>query len=268
MVAGSRRGGPRGAIVIIIESNEYAYNYTSGGERAKLAGRQIPVTGIAAPESLVPGAPDEAPRQRRSILAQDRSRRTRDALMDAATALWNERGSQAGYDATTIEDIVRAAGVTKGTFYFHFASKIDILLQINAATEASMAQEAIHAMEAGNVLDVALQRAAVVLADESQQRPRAAFALILREYHRDPALMRERSSFRQLLPKLFEEARTRGELPPCVDAEQIAALAAAVIYSACEAWADGRSPGLLDDLQYGLRVLLAGVRAEASGLSL
>jgi hypothetical protein len=80
--------------------------------------------------------------------------------------------------------------------------------------------------------------------------------------------MRERSSFRQLLPKLFEEARTRGELPPCVDAEQIAALAAAVIYSACEAWADGRSPGLLDDLQYGLRVLLAGVRAEASGLSL
>jgi AcrR family transcriptional regulator len=225
------------------------------------------MTNTAASESLVSGGPDGPPRQRRSILAQGRSRRTRDALIDAATELWSERGSQAGYDATTVEDIVRAAGVTMGTFYFHFASKIDILLQINAVTEETMVQEALVVVAAGHTLDAALQRAAVVLADQSQRRPRAAFALILREYHRDPARMRQRSSFRQLLPTLFEEARRRGELPLHVDPEQTAALAAAVIYSACEAWADGRSTSLLDDLGYGLRVLLAGVRAEATARS-
>ena len=221
------------------------------------------MTRADAPGSLVIGPPDPASNTRRATLAQGRSRRTRTALIDAATTLWTERGSDAGYNATTVEDIVRAAGVTKGTFYFHFASKIDILLQINAATEETMAQEAIRSMEAGDALDVALQRAAVVLADQSQRRPRATFALILREYHRDPARTRARSSFRQLLPKLFQEARVRGDLPVNIDPEQIAALTAAVIYSACEAWADGRSLDLLDNLQYGLRVLIAGVRAEA-----
>jgi AcrR family transcriptional regulator len=197
---------------------------------------------------------------RRSILAQDRSRRTRNALIDAATVLWDERGYEAGFDATTVEEIVRAAGVTKGTFYFHFANKVDILLEMNATTEEAMAEETLRSIEAGETLDVALGRAAAVLAEQSQQRPRAVFAHILREFHRDPSLMRERSTFRRLLPRLFEEVRARGDLPPHVDPERIAALTAAIIYSACEAWADGRSLALLDDLQYGLRVLLAGVR--------
>ena len=74
--------------------------------------------------------------------------------------------------------------------------------------------------------------------------------------------MRERSTFRRVLPGLFDDARVRGDLPAHVDPERIAALTAAILYSACEAWADGRSADLLDDLEYGLRVLLAGVRAE------
>jgi AcrR family transcriptional regulator len=198
---------------------------------------------------------------RRSTLAQDRSRRTRDALIDAATALWNERGYEMGFDSTTVEEIVRAAGVTKGTFYFHFAGKVDVLLQLNAEVEEAMAEEARRSIEVGDGLDVALHRAAVVLDEQSRSRPRAALAHILREYHRDPLLARERSTFRQLLPALFAEARRRGDLPAGVDPERMATLAAAIIHSACEAWADGRSPRLLDDLLYGLDVLLAGVRA-------
>ncbi len=199
---------------------------------------------------------------RRSILAQDRSRRTRTALVDAALGLWDQRGYEAGFEATTVEEIVRAAGVTKGTFYFHFASKVDILLQRNAATEEAMAEEALRSVGAGDPLDVALTRAAAVLAEQSQQHPRAALAHIVREFHRDPTLMREHSTFRRLLPSLFDDARARGDLPAHVDPERIAALTAAILYSACEAWADGRSADLLDDLEYGLRVLLAGVRAE------
>jgi AcrR family transcriptional regulator len=196
-------------------------------------------------------------------LAQDRSRRTRDALIEAATHLWSERGYDGGFDTTTVEEIARAAGVTKGTFYFHFASKVDILLQLNAAVEEAMAEEARRAIDVGAGLDVALRHAAAVLDEQSRRRPRAALAHILREYHQDPRLTRERSAFRQLLPVLFEDARARGELPADTDPERVAALAAAMIYSACEAWADGRSPRLLDDLEYGLNVLLAGVRAQA-----
>jgi AcrR family transcriptional regulator len=225
-----------------------------------MTGRAPPVEVGATAECAVGAVGAVGPR--RSILAQDRSRRTRTALIDAALGLWDQRGYEAGFETTTVEEIARAAGVTKGTFYFHFASKVDILLERNAATEEAMAEEALRAVEAGDPLDVALTRAAVVLAGQSQQHPRAALAQIVREFHRDPTLMREHSTFRRLLPRLFDDARARGDLPAHVDPERIAALTAAILYSACEAWADGRSADLLDDLEYGLRVLLAGVRAE------
>ncbi|MCL6261792.1 TetR/AcrR family transcriptional regulator [Craterilacuibacter sp. RT1T] len=44
-------------------------------------------------------------------------------ILDAALALFVEKG----YSATKIDDIARAAGVTKGTPYLYFPSKADIL---------------------------------------------------------------------------------------------------------------------------------------------
>ena len=55
---------------------------------------------------------------------QERSRRKRDALLEAALALFAERG----YEATSIEDIAHSAGVAVGGFYQHFASKRQLLL--------------------------------------------------------------------------------------------------------------------------------------------
>lgn len=43
----------------------------------------------------------------------------RTRLLDAALALFRERG----YTATTVDDLCRAAGVTKGSFFHHFDSK-------------------------------------------------------------------------------------------------------------------------------------------------
>jgi AcrR family transcriptional regulator len=55
---------------------------------------------------------------------QERSRRKREALLEKALALFAERG----YEQTSIEDIVHAAGVAVGGFYQHFTSKRQILL--------------------------------------------------------------------------------------------------------------------------------------------
>ena len=78
---------------------------------------------------------------RRSGLVQERSRRTRRMLVDAALALWTERGFDDGIDETTVEEIAQAAGVTKGTFYFHFAHKEDILLEIGWGTAEAMLKD-------------------------------------------------------------------------------------------------------------------------------
>ena len=47
---------------------------------------------------------------------------TRRELLDAALAIITERG----YSAATVDQIVEAAGVSKGVAYYHFSSKADI----------------------------------------------------------------------------------------------------------------------------------------------
>jgi len=50
----------------------------------------------------------------------------RDAITDAAIALFAAKG----FDNTTVDDIALQAGVAKGTVYYHFASKDQLLLEL------------------------------------------------------------------------------------------------------------------------------------------
>src|SRR5882757_5349860 len=87
---------------------------------------------------------------RRSTLVQERSRRTRQELVNAAVKLWAERGFESGVESTTVEEIARAAGVTKGTFYFHFAHKEDVLLEMSLTTSDAVTAIARRAAAAGD----------------------------------------------------------------------------------------------------------------------
>src|SRR5262245_22293793 len=51
---------------------------------------------------------------------------TREQLYTHAMRLIDERG----YDKVSVEDIVRAAGVARGTFYVHFPAKDDVLIEL------------------------------------------------------------------------------------------------------------------------------------------
>ena len=50
----------------------------------------------------------------------------RQTLIDAARDLF----AQKGYHATTVDDITRAAGVAKGTFYLYFAEKREVYYEV------------------------------------------------------------------------------------------------------------------------------------------
>lgn len=47
---------------------------------------------------------------------------TKQQLLDISKGLFNEKG----FDQVTVDEICRKAGVTKGAFYHHFSSKLDI----------------------------------------------------------------------------------------------------------------------------------------------
>jgi len=70
---------------------------------------------------------------RRAEIGRDRRLKTRAQLVAATRVLYAERA----IDAVTVDDLVSAAQVAKGTFYVHFAS----LSQIQAAVADELAQE-------------------------------------------------------------------------------------------------------------------------------
>lgn len=63
----------------------------------------------------------KAQRTRRELHAQQKLERRRD-LLSAAVAVFGE----SGYGATNVDDIVRRAGVARGTFYLYFDDKQDV----------------------------------------------------------------------------------------------------------------------------------------------
>ena len=199
---------------------------------------------------------------RRSTLVQERSRRTRQELVNAAVKLWSERGFETGVETTTVEEIARAAGVTKGTFYFHFAHKEDVLLEMsNTAGDAAM-EAANRSAENGETIDETVQRAFAEMARRTERMPRAAIARTLREFYKHPTRSREHSPTREMFPVLIEAAQKRGELPADVDPLDVADMLNALMITAVEGWVHGAYPKLATELSYRVRVLFAGVRAE------
>ncbi|WP_433394933.1 ScbR family autoregulator-binding transcription factor [Streptomyces sp. CA-146814] len=62
---------------------------------------------------------------------QDRAIRTRQAILMAAAEIFEKYG----YQAATITEILKIAGVTKGALYFHFPSKEELALGVIEAQE-------------------------------------------------------------------------------------------------------------------------------------
>jgi len=86
----------------------------------------------------------------------ERSEATREALIEAARGLFAERG----YAGVGTEEIVRAAGVTRGALYHHFGGKRDLFEAVYERIESELAQRiAIGALEGGAAEPLAAMRA-------------------------------------------------------------------------------------------------------------
>jgi AcrR family transcriptional regulator len=79
------------------------------------------------------GSPSAPPRRTQA----ERSESTREALIRAARRLFAERG----YADVGTEEIVRAAGVTRGALYHHFGGKRDLFEAVYERVEAELARE-------------------------------------------------------------------------------------------------------------------------------
>jgi AcrR family transcriptional regulator len=70
--------------------------------------------------------PSEAAENRPPSLREGQKLLTRRLLLEAAQKVFVQRG----YGATTVDDIVKAAGASRATFYLHFANKAEVMAAI------------------------------------------------------------------------------------------------------------------------------------------
>ncbi len=161
---------------------------------------------------------EEAEAAARPLPTRERQRReTRDLIFHAAMA----EISEVGLARARIEQIARRAGVTRPTFYAHFPTKEDVLLELQARTERSTlaalrqrlgddAQERIVHALVDAVFDL-MQSADPVLRRE-------AFGLMVREP--GEARWPDNELF-DFVRERLDEARRRGEIGGALDATEL-----------------------------------------------
>jgi AcrR family transcriptional regulator len=204
---------------------------------------------------------------KRSLLAQGRSRDTRQAIIKAALELWSERGYDTGIDDTTAEEIAVRAGVAKATFYFHFARKDDILLETGWLTARVFYEDTLRALIEGGSADEVVDEVTVKLCRRVERVPRLALRRMLRAQsaaapdtpHRwsDP----DRFGFRRAFAVIFLHAQQNGEMPPTMTPRSLGAMFEAQLMSVIHDWAHEEEAHLLATLRERFAVLLAGARA-------
>lgn len=110
----------------------------------------------------LPGAapePEESgcPRKGRPAAGQDPAKRRQ--ILDGARRVF----IQMGFDAASMNDITREAGVSKGTIYVYFANKEELFEAIVEEERASIFNDMYEALERGGDLREALIRFGLVL---------------------------------------------------------------------------------------------------------
>jgi AcrR family transcriptional regulator len=213
------------------------------------------------------GRAADSPGPRRTALLQTRSRETRRKLIRAALELWNDRGFEEAFEATTAEEIARAAGVSKGTFYFHFAHKDDILLEMSWATAELMSEEAAAGMNRGDPASKLLDRLMSSLAGRVSRAPRAAVLRATGHWSRlihTGTVPASAHDFGEVFESVVRHAVEQGELPPEVDVVELGTLFRAATMDALVGWAASAqsSKGLRRTLCRRADVILSGAAAS------
>lgn len=178
-----------------------------------------------------------------------------------ALELWAARGFETGVEDTTVDEIVQAAGVTKGTFYFHFAHKEDILLELGWGTAEVLYAQAESAVASGASGLAILRRLLNSLARRSESVPRAAVRKAVSGFysHGLPP-SRDRYGIQDAFRLALEAARDAGELPETTDVREVADVITVLAMDALARWSRGDIRKLRPALHRRVAVVLDGVR--------
>ena len=177
---------------------------------------------------------------------RDEAAETRNAILDAAERIFSERG----VSHTSLEDIAKAAGVTRGAIYWHFRNKSELFTAMVGRVTLPPEEMAARSGESSDD-PLALLKAAAVGAlkrtatDPQRQR---VFDIVTHkcEYVEDMAGVKTRlneikRNCVECTEKAIRNAIKRGQLPKSLDAKLAAIGLDAMIFGLISNWLADRN---------------------------
>jgi AcrR family transcriptional regulator len=216
-----------------------------------------------AMELAATGSPRGAvPRGRHAPPLEVRLGAQRRRLLDAAAAVF----AQVGYAEASAEAVSREAGMSKATFYEHFANKEEcILVLFDAAAQAVIAAMAEAARAAGEEPEVRLRAATRAFLDAVADHPAHAQTLLVEIIGAGPRAIERRDSilaaFAEVIDAENARAASRHGWPRFASEGDAFAVVGAIAELASRQLRLGR-PGDLHDLEPVIERLIVGVAAQ------
>ncbi len=176
-------------------------------------------------------------------------------LQEAALALFAERG----YDDVTVAEIARRAGMTKRSFFNHFADKAEVMFANYDAFQTDVLASLASRTEPGRdpgPLDTALRAFAVAAASAEDYRELARVRQAIIKSSRD---LMERDLAKMAAVTAAVAAALAGRGVAQRDAVFAAQAATMVYTAAADEWASTSGPGLATCVQDALGTLRAVV---------
>ena len=194
-------------------------------------------------------------------MAQQRGEETRSRLLLAALDSFAERG----YDATGVAEICQRAGVSKGAFYHHFASKqalfVALLDQWLAVLDGQMARSRSPGATAPQALQALVGLLQQALRDARGQLP--LFLEFWRQAERDAviwqATMEPFGRYRSLLAGIVRQGIAEGSLRPCEPDDAARALVSMAVGMVLQSALDPTGNDWERSAQAGIDMLLHGL---------
>lgn len=154
----------------------------------------------------------------RSTLQTEKAEETRRRIVRAAA----ERFAEHGYSATSLNDVIAAAGSTKGGFYFHFGSKAELGLAVVEETREQFRADVLSATSEHVRASDQLVATVRAIAAASKAKPVASgIGRLCMELREEPEIapgdLDPYGIWVDLVRGLLERAQREGDLDAAVD---------------------------------------------------
>jgi AcrR family transcriptional regulator len=201
---------------------------------------------------------------------EEKRNMTRQQILSAAAELFAVRG----YENTTLEDVTEKANVSKGTLYYNFESKEDLVVAMRREALAGTVEQAFASMNEGKEPLSVLERLLMERASFTEKNPELATVFYTQRiqyfFFRDEQSQTElnedgtpKRQYRKAIHDLVCEAQKRGEIRADCSPQELAAMISATFLHAQGTWlASDRSSSLIDKTHRWLHMLLDGAGAK------